>query len=120
MKKCCDKILIPRISYKASIIDSIGMTILLGFFLTIAAFIAWGLSAWIVSMISDGTFGDRQWYGRTGGGAVFLLFGLYKFLPKMINACSYLVNYTLKVTSKCRLCNKEYTLAEYPKCHDPF
>lgn len=119
MKKCCNKLLPPKITYKASVLDSIGLAIFLSFFLSIAGLIAWGLSAWLVSMAIDGTLGERNWYGRTGTGTILLIYGLYKFLPKFINACSYLVNYRLRITSQCSSCKKEYTLAEYPKSHDP-
>lgn len=120
MKKCCNKTLIPKIRYRASIMDSIGLTILLSFFLSIATLIALGLSSLLVFQVTDGSFGERQWYGRTGTGIAALLFGLYWFLPKFINACSYLVNYKLKVVSTCKHCNTEHLLADYPKNHDPF
>jgi hypothetical protein len=120
MKKCCNKLLVPKIRYKASIIDSIGLTILLGFFLSIASLIAFGLAAALVSDVEDGTFGDRTWFGRNGGGILLLFFGLYKLLPKVINACSYLVNYKLTVKSICKICCKEHSLIDLPNNDNPF
>lgn len=100
--------------------DSIGLAILLSFFLSIFGLVAWGLSSWLVSMAAEGTLGERHWYGRNGAGIIVLLFGIYTFLPKFINACSYLVNYNLRIMAVCKECGKEYVLADYPKCHDPF
>ena len=122
MKKCCNKILIPKIKYKASIVDSIGLIILLGFFLSIAALVALGLSAWLVSIAVtvDVSFEGLEDFLGLGSGVVLMLFGLYKFLPKLINMFSYFVNYSLRVTSTCKACNFEHVLAEYPKTNDPF
>ena len=79
MKKCCNRILIPKVFYKASFVDSIGLAVLLSFFLTIVALIAYGAASWLVSDIESGRFGDRNIFGvREGGGAILLLFGIYK------------------------------------------
>jgi len=121
MKKCCDKILIPKIRYRASIIDSLGLVILLGFFLSIASLVAWGLSAWLISMVVDvGGLEELEGLIKQSSVVVLLLYGLYKFLPKLINMFSYFVNYSLKVTSTCNVCNSEHVLAEYPEKNDPF
>jgi len=121
MKKCCGRILIPKIKYKASIIDSIGLAILLSFFLGIIFIIAWAGAASLVSSVANGTITDRGILGqRTVPGGIIVLAFLYYVLPKFINACSYLVNYQLNINSVCRLCNKEHQLANYPKSHDPF
>lgn len=121
MKKCCNKILIPKIKYRASIIDSIGLTILLGFFLGIAFLIAWAGAASLVSSVEDGSIGERGVFGQRSvpGGFIIFVF-LYYFLPKFINACTYLVNYQLKITSLCKVCGKRHQLATYPKSDDPF
>ena len=118
--KCCNKWLVPKINFNASIMDIIGLTILLSFFLSIAALIAYGASGMLVGQVEDGTFGDRHWYGRTGGGTLLLFYGLYKLLPKFINACSYLVNYTLNITSVCASCNKQHLNINLPSNNDPF
>lgn len=121
MKKCCDKFLIPQITYKASIIDSIGLTLLLSFFLGIAILIAWAGSAWLVSDIESGKISERGILGqRNISGGVTILVFLYYFLPKFINACSYLVDYQLKISSVCKSCGTVYDLARYPKSEDPF
>jgi hypothetical protein len=121
MKKCCNKYLVPKIYYRASIIDSIGLMVFLGFILLIASFFAWFISGWLVSIAEDGDLGKRNSYGgREGSAAIVLLYVIYKVLPKIINACSYLVDYKLKITSTCKVCNTECTLADYPKTNDPF
>ncbi|WP_139169350.1 hypothetical protein [Microbulbifer yueqingensis] len=120
MKKCCGKTLIPKIRYKASIMDSVGLVILLGFFLSIFGLIAWGLSALLVSIVADGAGSYTRDLVRTAAGILVILYGLYKFLPKLINAFSYLVNYKMTITAKCKSCGKEYVLANYPKSEDPF
>lgn len=120
MKKCCDKLLIPRIRYRASIIDSLGLVVLLGFFLSIAFVIAWLASASIFSMMSDGSLGERRGFGRKGTVALAVLLFLYMFLPKLINACSYLVDYKLKIFAKCKVCGAETIVADYPKNGNPF
>ncbi|WP_444894180.1 hypothetical protein ACJJIE_07725 [Microbulbifer sp. TRSA001] len=98
MKKCCGKYLIPKIDYKASLLDSLGLCILLGFFIGIAIIATWLASVTLVSSIEGGSFTERGIFGQriVPGGVVVLLF-LYYFLPKVINASSYLVNYTLKI-----------------------
>lgn len=120
MKKCCDKTLIPKIRYKASIMDSIGLMILLGFFLSIFGLIAWGLSALLVSIIADGVGAYTSGTLRVCAGILVILYGLYRFLPKLINAFSFLVNYKMTIAAKCKSCGKEYVLANYPKNEDPF
>ena len=121
MKKCCNKYLVPNIYYRASIIDSIGLAIFLGFILLIASFFAWCMASWLISIAENGTLGKRHWYGgREGGGAIIFLYALYKILPKIINACGYLVDYKLKITSTCKVCQSKRTLADYPKIKDPF
>jgi len=120
MKKCCGKTLIPKIRYKASVMDSIGLVVLLGFFLSIFGLIAWGLSAWLVSIVVDGAGSYTRGMVRTAAGILVILYGLYKFLPKLINAFSYLVKYKMTITAKCKSCGKEYVLANYPKSDDPF
>ena len=120
MKKCCGNTLIPKIRYKASIMDSIGLVILLGFFLSIFGLIAWGLSAWLISIVADDAGSYTKGMVRTAAGILLILYGLYKFLPKFINAFSYLVNYKMTITAKCKCCGKESVLANYPKSKDPF
>ena len=56
MKKCCYVILIPKIKYRASMIDSIGLAILLGFFLNLALLISWVASESLVSSIEVGNY----------------------------------------------------------------
>lgn len=118
MQKCCDKTLIPRIYYRASIIDSVGLAILLGFFLSVLGIIAWGISAIFVKSFFEDPGSNEL--ARRGTGGLVILYGLYKFLPKLINACSYLVNYKLTVTTRCKTCGENYILADYPKNKDPF
>jgi len=121
MKKCCGRILLPRIRYRASIIDSIGLGILLSFFLGIACLIAWAAASTLISSVEDGSINERDFFGhRTVPGGVFVLMFLYYFLPKFINASSYFVNYKLTISSVCRACGKEHQLANYPKSEDPF
>jgi len=121
MKKCCNKYLIPKIKYRASIIDSIGLTILLSFFLGIALLIAWLGAASLVSSVEDGSIAERGILGqRTVPGGLIVFAVLYYFLPKFINACSYLVNYELNISSVCKSCGKQHELANYPKSDDPF
>ena len=118
--KCCKKWLIPQIYFKANIADVIGLTILLTFFLFIAVAIAYVASGIFVGQVEDGSFGDRHWYGRTGTGTMLLFYGLYKLLPKFINACSYLVNYKLSVRSICNNCDKQYLNVNLPTNNEPF
>jgi len=121
MKKCCNKYLVPKIKYRASIIDSIGLTILLSFFLGIAFLIAWLGAASLVSSVEDGSISERGILGqRTIPGGLIVFAFLYYFLPKFINACSYLVNYKLNISSVCASCGKQHELASYPKADDPF
>lgn len=121
MKKCCNRILIPKISYRASLIDSIGLVILLSFFLAIVSLIAFGAASWLVYDIQSGKIGERDVFGiREGGGGILLLFGIYKLLPKAINAFSFLVNYKLKITGTCKHCGLEHVIANYPTNNDPF
>lgn len=118
--KCCNKWLVPKIDFNASIVDIVGLTILLSFFLSIAVLIAYAASGILVGQIEDGTFGDRYYFGRTGAGSLLLFYGLYKLLPKFINACSYLVNYKLKINSVCNICNKQHLNINMPSNNDPF
>lgn len=121
MKKCCNKYLIPKIKYRASIIDSSGLTILFSFFLCIAFLVAWLGAASLVSSVEDGSIAERGILGQRTIPAGLIVFAfLYYFLPKFINACSYLVNYKLKISSVCKYCGKQHELANYPKSDDPF
>ena len=119
MKKCCDSVLIPKIAYKASIIDSIGLIILLSFFLSILSVVAWLISYPLVSALLN-ISGSIRGIGEIFTFLVIVLIGLGKFASKVINACSYLVNYTLKITTKCNTCGKHKILASFPKDEDPF
>lgn len=114
--KCCDKLLIPKVSFKASIIDIIGLTILLSFFLTIAFGIAYAGSSMFIEEILDG---ERS-YHRDGAGGIFVLFILYKLLPKFINACGFLVNYKLAVKTKCKTCSNTNVIVSLPTNEEPF
>ncbi len=121
MKKCCNKYLIPNIKYKASVIDTIGLTALLSFFLGIAVLIAWVGAVSLVSSVADGSITERGMFGqRTIPGGLIIFVFLYYFLPKFINACSFLVNYKLTIRATCRSCGKQHKLADFPKNHDPF
>ncbi|WP_345548038.1 hypothetical protein [Microbulbifer aestuariivivens] len=121
MKKCCNRFLIPNIKYKASIIDSIGLTILLSFFLGIAFLVAWLGAASLVSSVEDGSISERGVLRRrTIPGGVIVLVFLYYLLPKFINACSYLISYKLKISSICKSCGEQHELASYSKSDDPF
>lgn len=120
MKKCCGKTLIPKIRYRASFLDSAGLIVLLGFFLSIFGIFAWGLSALLVSVIANGAENYTRGMVRTAAGILVILYGLYKLLPKLINAFSYLVNYKMTITAKCKSCGKEHMLANYPTNEDPF
>lgn len=87
----------------------------------IAGLIAWAAAATLISSVEDGSINERGFLGqRTLPGGVIVLLFLYYFLPKFINASSYLVNYKLNIRSACKTCGKEHQLANYPKSDDPF
>jgi hypothetical protein len=121
IKKCCNKVLIPKIKYKASIADSIGLSIFLGFFLTIAFIVAWIACSAFIADVADGTVIEDGIIRRKAlpSGLLTLIF-LYFFLPKFIYASSFLLNYTLNITAKCKVCRKKHELAKYPTNVDPF
>ena len=101
--------------------DSIGLSILLSFFLGIAFLIAWAGAASLVSSVEDGSIAERGILGqRTIPGGLIAFVFLYYLLPKFINACTYLVDYKLNINSVCRSCGQEHQLANYPKSDDPF
>lgn len=120
MKACCNKWVLPKIKYNASIVDSIGLAILLSFILSFAALIAWALSYWVVSMAFATVSEKHLWYKLSFAIAMILLFFWYKFVSKLINACGFLVNYRLIISASCKVCGKELILAEYPENQEPF
>jgi|TARA_B100001063_G_scaffold202743_1_gene196630 hypothetical protein len=119
MNKCCGSVLIPKIIYKASLMDSIGLVVLLGFFLSILSLVAWLISYPLVSLLFSGT-GSMRGHGEVFGFLIFLLIAIGKFSQKVINACSYLVDYKLEVTTRCPKCGNYQSLVSYPKNEDPF
>ncbi len=119
MKKCCGSVLIPKVIYKASLMDSVGLVILLIFFLSILSLVAWIISYPLVSVLFSES-GSVRGHGEVFGFMVVLLIALGKFSSKVINACSYLVDYKLEVTTKCPKCGSHQLLASYPKNEDPF
>lgn len=120
MKACCNKWVIPKINYKASILDSIGLAILLSFVLSFAALIAWALSYWVVSMAFAHVSEKHLWNKLSFASAMFMLFCWYKFISKLIHACSFLVNYRMIISGGCKVCGKQFLLAQYPKNQEPF
>lgn len=123
--KCCTKILIPRFEWKVSVLDLVGLSILLSFYF----FIIWVFTSLSCSILVDdivsGEYSVSRWgwfhiRARDGAYAILFLYGVYKLLPKFLHCSSYLINYSLKIDSKCKICKKEHILANYPKNEEPF
>ncbi len=119
--RCCRKFRYPRLSFKASTADVIGIVFLGGFFGGILYLIGWAVFTALMSSIETGEFGDRTWYGaRQGAGYLMILIALIKGTPIFLKTLTFFVNFKLRVGSTCRSCGNEVIYIDLPTKEDPF
>jgi len=119
--RCCRKFRHPKVFFRASIADLIGIIFLGGFFGGIFYLIGWGVFAALMSSVETGEFGDRTWYGvRQGAGYLVILVALIKGAPIFLKILSFFVNFKLKITSNCNSCGNEVIHIDLPTEEDPF
>lgn len=101
--------------------DTIGFVFITLFVSVVTYFIAYGLLSWLILEITTGKIGERGILGAgSGSAALVLLYLLYRFYPKLLFALSFLVNYKIDISGRCRVCGAEYQFAHYPKSNEPF
>ncbi|BCE00087.1 hypothetical protein [Marinicellulosiphila megalodicopiae] len=122
--KCCGKILIPKINIKASVLDFIGLSFFLSFFLSILWFVLYLATLSFLEELSNGTlFEPIEAFGfelRNTPFIFFALFVTYKLLPKFLHACSFFINYRIKIFNKCRVCQVKSIILDLPTDKEPF
>jgi len=119
--KCCGKFLKPRVSFKASFADLLGILFLGGFFGGIYLLIGWAVSAGLWASIESGEIGSRTRFGaREGTGLLVALFLLVKGMPIYLKILSYFVNYQLRIRGECKVCGDKRLLLDAPDKSDPF
>lgn len=119
--RCCNRIRHPKVSFRASVGDIIGIFFLGGFFGGILFLVGWVVFYALWSSIDTGEYGSRAWYGiRHGVGYLVLLIAIIKIAPTFMKILSFFVNYRLKISSNCQICNDEQVHVDLPTKADPF
>lgn len=119
--RCCGKVKWPKIWFRASFIDFIGIVFVGAFFIGVYLLVGWVVSVALWSAIESGEFGNRTWYGaRQGTGALIALILLMRGMPIFFKILTFFVNYQLKVETRCRACGTKQMLVDLPTKEDPF
>ena len=128
--KCCDQFRRPKVKFSANMSDLIGLSVFLCMMLGLIGFVVYGVGEILLENLSDGIVAEefQSCYENSSGrrrlsGCVIqsslvlsLLFfvAVWFVLPRFLNACGYLINYKLRIESRCYVCERSEVICDLP------
>ncbi len=116
--KCCNKIRRPKLFFRASIGDMIGILFLGGFFGSILFLIGWAFFSAMASEIND--YGKDSFDVRAVAAYLLFIALIIKALPYFFKLLSFFIDFKLTYKTVCNQCNKEIIKLDLPTKNDPF